>query len=72
MRLQTAKSGMSKNIKTRDGATHFVTKITLPKASDVTPHPLKKLCGSRRFGEMIKKSLGGGRPLSSPRGSAPV
>ena len=24
--------------------------------------PKKKLCGSRRFGKMIKKSLGGGRP----------
>ena len=30
MRLQIAKLGMSKNIRTRDGARHFVTKITLP------------------------------------------
>ena len=37
MRLQIAKLEMSKNIRTRDGARHFVTKITLPKASDVTP-----------------------------------
>ena len=36
MRLQIAKLWMSKNIRTRDGARHFVTKITLPKASDVT------------------------------------
>ena len=42
MRLQIAKLEMSKNIKTRDGARQFVTKITLPKASDVTPLPLKK------------------------------
>ena len=123
---------MSKNIRTRDGARHFVTKITLPKASDVTwswpigwctglqswlrgfdaqlghlrcactslpqkfqaaikwleitktvnkikkrkhltssPYPLKKLCGSRRFGKMIKKSLGGRSPPLAPRGGAP-
>ena len=37
MRLQIAKLEMSKNIRTRDGAKHLVTKITLPKASDVTP-----------------------------------
>ena len=30
MRLQIAKLEMSKNIRTRDGARHFVTKITLP------------------------------------------
>ena len=42
MRLQIAKLGMSKNMRTRDGARHFVTKNTLPKASDVTPHPLKE------------------------------
>ena len=35
MRLQISKLGMSKNIRTRDGATHFITRITLPKASDV-------------------------------------
>ena len=35
MRLQIAKLEMSKNIRTRDGARHFVTKITLPKASEV-------------------------------------
>ena len=35
MSSQIAKLGMSKNIRTRDEARHFVTKITLPKASDV-------------------------------------
>ena len=39
------------------------------KAFDVTPYPLKKLCGSRRFGKMVKKSLGGRSP---PRGGDPV
>ena len=67
MRLQIAKLEMSKNIRTRDGAGHFVIKITLPKASDVTPPPPeKKLCGSRRFGKMIKKSLGGRSPPLAP------
>ena len=67
MRLQIAKLGMSKNIRTRDGARHFVTKITLPKASDVTPLPLeKKTCGSRRFGKMVKKSFGGAVAPSRP------
>ena len=32
MRLQIAKSEMSKNIRTRNGARHFVTNITLPKS----------------------------------------
>ena len=36
MRFQIAKLGMSKNIRTRDGARHFVAKITLPKASGST------------------------------------
>ena len=72
MRLQIAKLGMSKNIRTRVGARHFVTKITLPKASDVTPLPFeKKLCGSRRFGKMVKKSLGGRSTPLAPRGGAP-
>ena len=60
---------MSKNIRTRDGARHFVRKITLPKASDVTPlPPEKKICGSRRFEKMVKKSLGGGgrSPVAAP------
>ena len=44
MRLQIAKLEMPKNIRTRDGARHFVTKITLPKASDVTlPLPPEKI-----------------------------
>ena len=73
MRLQIAKLGMSKNIRKRDGARHFVTKITSPKASDITPLPLKKkLCGSRRFGKTVKKSLGGGGGRSPPRGGAPA
>ena len=43
MRLQIAKLEMSKNIRTRDEARHFVTKITMPKASDVShPYLLKK------------------------------
>ena len=42
MRLQIAKLGMSKNIRTRDGARDFVIKITLPKVSDVTPLPPEK------------------------------
>ena len=42
MRLQIAKLEMSKNIRTRDGARHFVAKITLPKASDVTPSTPRK------------------------------
>ena len=73
MRLQIAKLEISKNIRTRDGARHFVTKITLPKASDVTPHPLKKkLCGSWRFGKMIKNSLGGAVSPSRPPVAAPL
>ena len=42
MRLQIAKFEMSKNIRTRNGARHFVKKIALPKASDVTPLPPEK------------------------------
>ena len=69
MRLQIAKLGMSKNIRTRDGARHFVTKITLPKASDVTSLPLEK--NSAVLGDLEKWSKnhwggGGGRPLSPP------
>ena len=72
MRLQIAKLGMSKNIRTRDGARHFVTKKK-KKASDVTPPTLrKKLCGSRRFEKMVKKSLGGALapPWRRPCGTA--
>ena len=67
MSLQIAKLGMSKNIRTRDGARHFVTKITLPKASDVTPLPLEK--NSAVLGDLEKWSSnhwGGGLPLSPP------
>ena len=71
MRLQIAKLEMSKNIRTRDGARHFVTKITLPKASDVTPYLLKKK--SVAPGDLKKWSKNhweGGRPPSPPRGGA--
>ena len=74
MRLQIVKLEMSKNIRTRDGARHFVTKITLPKAFDVTPRPPEKK-NSAILGDlkkMIKKSLVGRSPLSLPRGGATV
>ena len=45
MRLQIAKLEMSKNIRTRDGARNFVTKITLPKASDVA-HGVGRVVGA--------------------------
>ena len=72
MRLQIAKLGMSKNIRTRDGARHFVTKSTLPKASDVTPPTLEK--NSAVLGDLetwSKNHWGNGRLLSPPRGGAP-
>ena len=45
MRLQIAKLGMSKDKRTRDGARHFVTKITLPKAWDVA-HGVGRVVGA--------------------------
>ena len=45
MSLQIAKLGMSKNIRTRDGARHFVRKITLPKASEVA-HGVGRVVGA--------------------------
>ena len=71
MRLRSAKLGMSKNIRTRDGARHFVTKITLPKASDVTPFPLKNSGVLGDLKKWSKNHWGGGRPLLPPRSGAP-
>ena len=75
MRLQIAKLGMSKNIRTRDGDRDFVTKITLPKASDDNPLPLKK--NSAVLGDLekiVKKLLWGRSPpiAPPPRGGAPA
>ena len=42
MRLQIAKSEMSKYIRTRDGAGYFATKITWPKHLTSTPLPPEK------------------------------
>ena len=63
---------MSKNTRTRDRARHFVTKIALPKASDVTPYFLKK--NSAVLGDLKKWSKNhwrGGRPLLPPHGGTP-
>ena len=72
MRLQIAKLGMSKNIRTRDGARHFVTKITSPKASDVTPLPLKR--NSAVLGDLEKwsKNHWGAVAPSRPPVAAPL
>ena len=71
MRLQIAKLGMSKNIKTRDGARHFVTKITLSKASDVTP--LKKNAVLGDLEKWLKNHWGGGAVAPSrPPVAAPL
>ena len=74
MRLHIAKLEMSKNIRTRDGARHFVTKITLPKASDVTPlPPEKKTLRFKAIWKNDQKIIGGGAIAPSrPPGAAPL
>ena len=59
-------------IKTRDGATHFVTKITLPKASDVTLHPLKKNSAVLGDSEKWSKNHWGAVAPSRPPVAAPL